>query len=163
MKKITHFLAVILFGFGFNCFATNGPATKVTVKAGKLKGEVFNAVGKRMSNLKLTISDLKSGKIITESVTDKSGKYAIGILSKGKYFLNVADLKTYEVNVLELAGRSSLKIILPEEYAETSIQELPMDQWEGGFFESTTETGGLVLFTTANATVKGIGIGTHFE
>ena len=96
--------------------AKPAPSSVLLVKLGALSGTVKTTVGKPIQKMQIVLLDQK-GKAITKTVTDKSGKFALGKIGEGKYQLALGKGRLLPLHVAATGTISKVNVVLADEGA----------------------------------------------
>ncbi len=98
---------------------TSKSLSTITIPQGDLTGVVFNALGKQLADMAVSVRNT-AGKVVATATSGKKGGYTIKDLKEGKYSVYVGNLKVVAVKVTKGSRMSTLKIVTPSGGAMSS-------------------------------------------
>jgi len=95
-------------------FTQETHAQPVSVKPGSLKGTVVDpSTGKPWPKTQVELLDPKTRKVLAKTVTDKSGRYDLGMVEEGEYIVRANKKILLPVSVTSTATIHTLNLAIP--------------------------------------------------
>ena len=109
-------LAVALYPFAWSGAAMAAPEAKdvLVLKAGSVKGTIVDTTGRGVARLPMKLLN-NDGAVVTKTVTDESGVFAMKDLDAGRYTLGVGKDYNRKLALKKKAETSEMKVVVPVE------------------------------------------------
>jgi len=88
------------------------PVAEMLFKPGDITGVIFDSAGRSVAEVDVTAKN-SQGEVIARTKTDKSGRYTLKNVERGKYTIYVGSLKSSALRVTQDSKFSSLTIVTP--------------------------------------------------
>ena len=145
-KKAGNAISVLLVAavllYPFASFGVPVAKDIIVLKAGPLKGTLMDAAGNHLANVRIEVLDM-NGKLLTSTVTDKAGKFALKDMGPGRFMLRIGDDYSLKLALEEGAEGSEMKVVVPGEPAEKLVA--------GRFTVTQLVIGGIVVAVIGGA------------
>lgn len=155
LGRVVVVLLVAVLVAGTSLGAARPQAHKVGV--GKLSGVVTSSAGKVLADMQLRL--MKDGKLLSETRSDKTGKFAFKNIVAGKYMLLVGSERGLNFEADKGVKVNTLSVVVPQRERENYSAALTQTQWV--WVGVGTAGAAAVAVPVVHNTTNAFGGGTH--